>query len=105
MSELRVLLCCGAGFSSGLLAQQGRKYAKKMGISLTVDARSESQVNGYLETIDVLLLGPHYENQLENFKSMCASYPIAVGVIPQDIYGQIDGKRLVEFAQNLVLSN
>lgn len=104
MSELRVLLCCGAGFSSGLLAQQGRKYAKKNNITMTVEARSESQVNGYLNQIDVLLLGPHYANQLENFKSMCTAYPIAVGVIPQDIYGQIDGKRLVELAQDMVSS-
>ena len=101
MNELRVLLCCGAGFSSGLLAQQGRKYAKKSGIAMTVEARSESQVNGYLGKIDVLLLGPHYANQLENFKNMAAAYPIAVGVIPQDIYGQIDGKRLVELAERM----
>ena len=32
---------------------------------------------------------------------MCASYEISVGVIPQDIYGQIDGKRLVELAQEM----
>ena len=70
MSELRVLLCCGAGFSSGLLAQQGRKYAKKNGISMTVEARSESQVNGYLGKIDVLLLVRHFANQLENYKNM-----------------------------------
>ena len=54
MKEIRVLLCCGAGFSSGLLAQQGRKYAKKNNITMTVEARSESQVNGYLNQIDVL---------------------------------------------------
>ena len=72
MNEIRVLLCCGAGFSSGLLAQQARKHAKKNGIEMTVEARSESQVNGYLGKIDVLLLGPHYANQLENFKGMCA---------------------------------
>lgn len=101
MSTLRVLLCCGAGFSSGLLAQQSRKYAKKNGMDMTIDARSESQVNGYLGQIDVLLLGPHYANQLENFKTMCDSYPIAVGVIPQEIYGQIDGKALVELARSM----
>ncbi len=101
MNDLRVLLCCGAGFSSGLLAQQARKYAKKNSINMTVEARSESQVNGYLDKIDVLLLGPHYANQLENFKNRCSSYPIAVGVIPQEIYGQIDGKRLVELAQEI----
>lgn len=104
MNELHVLLCCGAGFSSGLLAQQARKYAKKNNIAMTVEARSESQVNGYLNQINVLLLGPHYANQLDNFKSIAAPYHIAVGVIPQDIYGAIDGKRLTELAQSLAAS-
>ena len=102
MKEIHVLLCCGAGFSSGLLAQQSRKYAKKNGIGMTVEARSESQVNGYLPHIDVLLLGPHYANQLENFQNMAKPYNVPVGVIPQDVYGQIDGMRLVELAQSMI---
>lgn len=104
MKELRVLLCCGAGFSSGLLAQQSRKYAKKNGIPMTVDARSESQVAGYFENIDILLLGPHYANEVESFRGMAAPYHVLVDVIPQSIYGQIDGKALVEFAQKLAES-
>lgn len=101
MNELKVLLCCGAGFSSGFLAQQARKYAKKAGIAISCEARSESQVGGYLGQIDVLLLGPHYANQLENFRNMAAAYPVAVDVIPQSIYGALDGKALVELAQKM----
>lgn len=29
MATIRVLLCCGAGFSSGFLAQKARQAAKK----------------------------------------------------------------------------
>lgn len=102
MNNLYVMLCCGAGFSSGLLAQQSRKYVKKNGINMTVEAKSECQVSGCLDQIDVLLLGPHYANEFESFKTMAEPYNVKLAVIPQDIYGQIDGKRLVELAQSLV---
>lgn len=102
MDEMHVLLCCGAGFSSGMLAQQSRKYVKKEGLKITVEARSESQISGYLDKINVLLLGPHYSNELQHFTDLAMPHNVKVAVIPQDIYGQIDGKRLVEFAQNLV---
>ncbi len=98
METIRVLLCCGAGFSSGLLAQQSRKYAKKNGIPVTVDARSESQVSAYIQKIDVLLLGPHYANEVEHFRQAGAPYNVAVDVIPEEIYGMVDGKGLVELA-------
>ena len=101
MENLRIMLCCGAGFSSGLLAQKSRQYAKKNGIAATVDARSESQVGGYLDKMDILLLGPHYANELEHFREMCAPYGIKVAVIPSEIYGMVDGKKLVELAFSL----
>lgn len=98
METLRILLCCGAGFSSGLLAQQGRKYARKNGISATIDARSESQISAYIQKIDVLLLGPHYANEVEHFRQAGAPYGVVVDVIPDEIYGMVDGKGLVELA-------
>lgn len=101
MKDLRVLLCCGAGFSSGLLAQKARKIAKKMNIAATIEARSESQVSGYLEKIDVLLLGPHYRNELESFTKLAKPYGVLVAVIPDDIYGMIDGQGLIELAKKL----
>ena len=101
MATTRILLCCGAGFSSGLLAQQSRKYAKKAKLDVTVEARSESQVSGYLDKTDVLLLGPHYANELDGFRAMVEGHGIEVAVIPEDIYGSIDGERLVKFALEL----
>lgn len=98
METIRILLCCGAGFSSGLLAQQSRKYCKKNGINATVDARSESQVSAYIDKIDVLLLGPHYANEVEHFREAGAPYKVAVDVIPDEIYGMVDGKSLIELA-------
>lgn len=101
MGQLRILLCCGGGISSGMLAQKCRKAAKKQGIDATIDAKSESQVNDFLTKVDVLLLAPHYEVELEKFQKLAAPYNVKVAAIPKDIYGMIDGDRLIAFAQNL----
>lgn len=102
MSTLRILLCCGGGISSGMLAQKCRKAAKKNGIDATIDAKSESQVNDYLSKVDVLLLAPHYEVELEKFKKLAEPKNVKVAVIPRDIYGMIDGDRLIALAEKMI---
>jgi cellobiose PTS system EIIB component len=99
--SLRILLCCGAGISSGMLAQNSRKVAKKNNIDATIDAKSESQVSDYLSKVDVLLLGPHYEIQLEKFRKLAEPYGVNVDVIPREIYGMVDGQGLLDFAQKV----
>lgn len=101
MATLSIMLCCGAGMSSGLLAQQTRKVAKKRGLDVSVEARSESEVPAYYPYISVLLLGPHYATQLDDFTDQLASYNVPVAVIPHEIYGRLDGERLLDFALNL----
>ena len=46
MEPIQVLLCCGAGLSSGFLAQGARKVAKKKG--LNVKNRSQERNRGGL---------------------------------------------------------
>lgn len=48
-----------------------------------------------------MLLGPHYAKDLEKFQEQGKPYGVKVAVIPEDIYGTLDGGRLLEFAQNL----
>lgn len=105
MKELRVLLCCGAGMSSGFLASSARKAVKKQKENMTVEARSKSEVAEYLTDIDVLLLGPHYAAELDNYKDMTASYNVKVDVIPKDIYSHLDGSRLIDFAKEVAEKN
>lgn len=60
MKAVNIMLCCGAGMSSGFLAQRTRKAAKKMNRPIRIEAKSESEVSQYFQDIDILLLGPHY---------------------------------------------
>lgn len=98
MSTIRVLLCCGAGFSSGFLAQRARQAAKKKKIDMTIEARSESVVSEYMDKMDVLLVGPHYESALKHLEELCGPRGIKTALIPAKIYSEIDGEALVDMA-------
>lgn len=101
MKQIRVLLCCGAGFSSGFLAQKTRKAAKKRKIDITVEAKSESVVSESLGQFDVLLIGPHYESALKRMQELCMPYGAKVSMIPSDIYAGLDGDGLLDVIMDL----
>ena len=44
MDKIRILLCCGAGMSSGFLAQQMRIAAKKMNVVAKIEAKNKNSV-------------------------------------------------------------
>ena len=102
MATTKILLCCGGGISSGMLAQACRKAAKKKGLDVKIDAKSESQANDYLSQIDVLMLAPHYEVELEKFTKLAEPHGVKVAVIAKDVYGMLDGERLIEAATDLL---
>lgn len=96
-----ILMVCGAGMSSGFLAQSCRKAAKKKGIEVQIDARSESEVSQFAGKIDVLLVGPHYKAEIPQFqKTLGDNTPIAA--IPKEIYSSLDGEKLLKFAFELI---
>lgn len=96
MAQLHIYLCCGGGLSSGFLAQKARAAAKKSKIDVTVEAKSEREVTQYLQKMDILCIGPHYEFRLKAFQELAEPYQIPVIVIPEEIYSMLDGKALLE---------
>ena len=54
-----VLLVCGSGASSGFMAVNIRKAAKKRGLEMSVTARSEAEIPNYIDDVDVIMVGPH----------------------------------------------
>ncbi|OMF45819.1 MULTISPECIES: PTS sugar transporter subunit IIB [Paenibacillus] len=98
----RVLLICGAGASSGFMANAIRKAGKKRGIEMSVQARSESQLSEYVNEIDVLLVGPHLKYMEDEIKEKMNGLPVKVAVIPQDIYGTLDGNKACDLLLNML---
>ncbi len=63
MSERKsILLICGSGASSGFMAANMRKAAKKKGLNYEIKARSESELADYADSIDALMVGPHLKS-------------------------------------------
>ncbi|MBA9029160.1 PTS sugar transporter subunit IIB [Peribacillus huizhouensis] len=98
----KVLLICGAGASSGFMANAIRKAGKKRGLEMSVQARSESQLSEYLTEIDVLLIGPHLKYMEDEILEKVSPYSIKVAVIPQMIYGTLDGNKACDLITKLI---
>lgn len=57
---MKILLMCGAGASSGFIAQAMRKAAKEQGIeNFEIIARSEAEMMNNLQGTDLVMFGPH----------------------------------------------
>ncbi len=95
MEKLTILLCCGAGMSSGFLAQQMRGAAKKQGIIAKVEAKSQNNIADDLPKTDIWLIGPHRSYAFGDLKARWDSKEIRVLIIPKDMYAGLDGKGLL----------
>ncbi|KMT58367.1 PTS system lactose/cellobiose specific transporter subunit IIB [Listeria fleischmannii 1991] len=91
-----ILLICGSGASSGFMAASIRKAAKKNGREVSVKAISEAQLDEYIQTTDILLIGPHLAYMLEDLKNKMKGKNILIDIIPQSIYGALDGGAALE---------
>ncbi len=101
---VNVLLCCGAGMSSGFLASATEKAAMAEGLDWNVTAKSQSVALDEMPDYDIVLLGPHFANSLEEFEEVRDDQgcDTKIAVIPREIYGNVDGKSLLEFAKTIL---
>lgn len=91
MAKHNVLLVCGTGASSGFMAANIRKAAAARGLAITVNARSESAVEDYVDEIDCLMIGPHLASIKEDMEERCEGCDVKVGVIEQAAYARLNG--------------
>lgn len=102
---LRVLMICGAGASTGFMAQAARRAAKKRNLDVVIEAKSAAHLEAYIESIDVLLLGSHFSYKEEEIRREIADTKIVFGIIPQEVFGRLDGDALVAYIQKICAAN
>lgn len=98
----RVLLVCGSGASSGFMASNIRKAAKSKHVDISVIARSEKNMEEYLPELDVLLIGPHYKQILDDTKKLAETYNVKVEVIDAKAYGALDGNAVLNHILEII---
>ncbi|GAA0433019.1 PTS sugar transporter subunit IIB [Agaribacter marinus] len=91
--EKTALLICSGGASSGFLAQNIRKAAKKRGMEIEVIARGESELREYMNQIDVVLIAPHLSYIQQDIEQQLNGSGIPCTLIDPSTYGLLDGEK------------
>lgn len=94
-----ILLICGSGASSGFMAANMRKAAKKEGLDYTIKARSESELEDYADGIDALMVGPHLKFELDDIKKQVPEN-VKVILMKPDYYAVLDGAAAIKDLQS-----
>ncbi len=94
--KLRVLLVCGSGASSGFMASAIRKAASKRGLEISVTARSEAEIENYIDDIDCLMVGPHLAYLLDNVKAIVGDRDIKVTLVKAQDYAIFNGENALD---------
>ncbi len=92
----KILLCCGSGASSGFMAKNANTAAKVRQLDFHIKARSESEVEDYLDDIDLVMVGPHFKHRLEAIKEIASEYDVPVVLIDGTVYGALNGDGLID---------
>lgn len=96
MKQLRILLVCGSGASSGFMAANIRKAAAARGMDAKVVARGEAEIENYVDEIDVLMVGPHLAYILDEVNEYIGDHPVKVILMKPDYYSTLDGNKAVD---------
>ena len=102
MKKLNVLLVCGSGASSGFMAANMRKAASKMGLELDIKARSESEIENYIDEIDALMVGPHLAYILDEVEEYTHGNEVKVILMKAEYYSTLDGEKAVNHLMDVM---
>lgn len=95
MEKLNVLLVCGSGASSEFMAANMRKAASKQGLDIDIKARSESEIENYIDEINVLMVGPHLAYILDEVEEYTHGEDVKVILMKPDYYSVLNGEMAI----------
>ena len=98
---MKVGLFCAAGMSTSLLVKKMEEAARSQGIDAAVEAYPEGDLEMHLGEIDVALLGPQVAYRLKADQATGAAAGVAVAAIPMQMYGMMDGAKVLQLALDL----
>jgi len=90
---MRILVVCGAGASSTFVAQRVRHAAQAAGRPISAVAGTEQSLPIDLDAADVVLIGPHLRQSLDHIERAAAARGARAVLLPEDVFGDIDGTR------------
>ncbi|GIN62335.1 PTS sugar transporter subunit IIB [Robertmurraya siralis] len=99
-----ILLVCAAGMSTSMLVNKMEQAAINSNEEVTIRATSGGDIQKYIGEADVLLLGPQVSYLKSDYKKQYESQGIPVEVINSVDYGTMNGKKVLDWALELINS-
>ena len=97
----KILLACNAGMSTSYLVKKMQMAAEEQGLEAEIKAVSVTEAPQYIDSIDVMLLGPQIRFELPKMKEKIAGR-IPVDVIDMRDYGAVNGKKVLNRALEMI---
>jgi PTS system cellobiose-specific IIB component len=101
MDKLNVLLICGSGASTAFMATNMRKEAAKQGLDWEITARSESDVESYVDNVNCIMVGPHLAYLIEELTERYGHKDIKIALMNKSYYSIMDGAAALKHIQSL----
>ena len=97
---MKILVVCGAGASSTFVASKVRKVADDRGLSVSVEAGSESQLERQLADVDVVLVGAHLAEREVDLRTRAAASGARMAFLPALAPAHVSGDVALDLALN-----
>lgn len=104
MEKLTIMLACGNGMSTSLLAKKMQDAANKQGLDAEVFAGAVKTITSEMDKKhpDVVLIGPQVRYVVPELKE---KLDVPVEMINTMDYGMMNGENVLETAKKLVAAN
>lgn len=98
-----ILLACAAGMSTSMLVKRMKEYAESINAEINIEAMAISEAKEKIRSNkpDIVLLGPQVRFQKKEIEEVTQG-AIPVEVIDMKLYGQMDGRGVLESALTLI---
>ncbi|WP_019616793.1 PTS sugar transporter subunit IIB [Psychromonas ossibalaenae] len=102
---MKILLCCGAGASTSLVAEAMKKaVSPEEQKNYVIDAKSYDMFYEVYSRYDVILLGPQIRYKKAEAQKVAGEMNIPVDSIDPMDYAMQDGLKILNFARAMVAS-
>lgn len=94
---IKIIVICGVGMSSGLLAEKMKIAAESQGLDVTVEAYVIDDLKNHLENTKAVLVAPQIRFRLTEVKELVSAYDpsILVDLVNMKDYGLGKGETVL----------
>lgn len=100
---MKILLICGNGLSSGMIAQKIKQAGRKEGFDVETEAYSYAQLPEVIDQFEVVLVAPQMKFNEEMIKETCKEHNKRYAFLDDFVYSTLDGASGFHLAQLLLI--